>query len=202
MAFRTLRRQWDRCVGSRHNLRQNGREFDPPPALARAACSPRLSRHDVSRSRPSEDCLTLNVWTPAQETIRILPVMVWIYGGGFMTGGTSEPRQDGEHLARKGVMVVSMNYRLGMFGFFALPSLAAESAEARRRKLRADGPGGCARVGATQYRRIRWRPGQGHDLRRIRRIDLRQRSDGFASFARTVCPRHRRKRRRADRSED
>src|SRR6185437_9277745 len=78
-------------------------------------------------SGPSEDCLTLNVWTPAGKDSAPLPVMVWIYGGGFVTGGTSEPRQDGEHLAHKGVIVVSMNYRLGIFGFFALPGLAAES---------------------------------------------------------------------------
>lgn len=76
---------------------------------------------------PSEDCLTLNVWTPAKNKSAKLPVMVWIYGGGFIAGGTSEPRQDGEHLARKGVVVVSMNYRLGVFGFLALPELAAES---------------------------------------------------------------------------
>jgi para-nitrobenzyl esterase len=74
----------------------------------------------------SEDCLTLNVWTPKKGNR--LPVMVWIYGGGYNTGGTSEPRQDGEHLAAtKGVVVVSMNYRLGIFGFFALKPLADES---------------------------------------------------------------------------
>ena len=76
---------------------------------------------------PSEDCLTLNVWTPAQATTKKLPVMVWIYGGGFQAGSTSEPRQDGQVLAQRGVVVVSMNYRLGVFGFFALPELAAES---------------------------------------------------------------------------
>jgi para-nitrobenzyl esterase len=75
----------------------------------------------------SEDCLTLNVWTPANAGNAELPVMVWIYGGGFRAGGTSEPRQDGEHLAHKGVVVVSMNYRLNIFGFFAHPELAAES---------------------------------------------------------------------------
>jgi para-nitrobenzyl esterase len=65
----------------------------------------------------SEDCLTLNVWTPAKDKHAKLPVMVWIYGGGFTTGGTSEPRQDGEHLAaHKGVLIVSMNYRLAVFG--------------------------------------------------------------------------------------
>ncbi|MGH9407135.1 MAG: carboxylesterase/lipase family protein [Terriglobia bacterium] len=74
----------------------------------------------------SEDCLTLNVWTPMAA--KNLPVMVWIYGGGYNTGGTSEPRQDGEHLAAtEGVLVVSMNYRLGIFGFFALKPLADES---------------------------------------------------------------------------
>jgi len=58
---------------------------------------------------PSEDCLYLNVWTPAASAGARLPVMVWIYGGGFAAGATSEPRQDGENLARKGVVVVSMN---------------------------------------------------------------------------------------------
>jgi para-nitrobenzyl esterase len=77
----------------------------------------------------SEDCLTLNVWAPAGKNAAPLPVMVWIHGGGFVTGGSSEPRQDGEHLAGKGVIVVSMNYRLGVFGFFALPELRSESVQ-------------------------------------------------------------------------
>ncbi|HEY0796729.1 MAG TPA: carboxylesterase/lipase family protein [Acidisarcina sp.] len=78
----------------------------------------------------SEDCLTLNVWTPApSKTSKAskLPVMVWIYGGGFATGGTSEGRQDGANLATHGVVVVTMNYRLGVFGYFAHAALAAES---------------------------------------------------------------------------
>jgi para-nitrobenzyl esterase len=76
----------------------------------------------------SEDCLYLNVWTPAKAGVGPhLPVMVWIFGGGFMAGDTSEPRQDGTHLAAKGVVVVSMNYRLGIFGFFSHPELSAES---------------------------------------------------------------------------
>jgi len=78
-------------------------------------------------SGPSEDCLYLNVWTPAKDANANLPVMVWIYGGGFAAGSSSEPRQDGETLAKKGVVVVSMNYRLGVFGFFAYPGLAKES---------------------------------------------------------------------------
>lgn len=76
---------------------------------------------------PSEDCLYLNVWTPKASPDAKLPVMVWIYGGGFQAGATSEPRQDGEHLAHKGVVVVSMNYRLGIFGFFSHPELTKES---------------------------------------------------------------------------
>ncbi len=79
-------------------------------------------------SGPSEDCLYLNVWTPAKSKHANLPVMVWIYGGGFQAGATSEPRQDGENLAKKGVVVVSGNYRLGIFGFFSDPELTAESA--------------------------------------------------------------------------
>jgi para-nitrobenzyl esterase len=76
---------------------------------------------------PSEDCLYLNVWTPAKSAKERLPVMVWLYGGGFQAGGSSEPRQDGEALAKKGVVVVSMNYRLGVFGFMAHPELTKES---------------------------------------------------------------------------
>jgi para-nitrobenzyl esterase len=75
----------------------------------------------------SEDCLNLNVWTPTKDAKNRLPVMVWIYGGGFAAGGTSEPRQDGAVLAQQGVVVVSMNYRLGIFGFFVHPELAKES---------------------------------------------------------------------------
>ena len=75
----------------------------------------------------SEDCLSLNVWVPAKPSSSKLPVMVWIYGGGFVAGTTSEQRQDGSHLAQQGVVVVSMNYRLGIFGFFVHPELAKES---------------------------------------------------------------------------
>ena len=75
----------------------------------------------------SEDCLYLNVWTPAKAPHEKLAVMVWIYGGGFQAGATSEARQDGEVLAGKGVVVVSMNYRLGLFGFYSHPELSKES---------------------------------------------------------------------------
>jgi para-nitrobenzyl esterase len=76
---------------------------------------------------PSEDCLNLNVWTPATKTGERLPVMVWIHGGGFQAGAGPEPRHDGDPLARKGVVVVTFNYRLGVFGFLAHPELTRES---------------------------------------------------------------------------
>jgi para-nitrobenzyl esterase len=84
----------------------------------------------VFRDEPSEDCLYLNVWTPARSASEKLPVMFWIHGGGFQAGSASEARQDGARLAAKGVVVVSPNYRLGIFGFFAHPLLTAESGHA------------------------------------------------------------------------
>ncbi|MEO6801706.1 MAG: carboxylesterase/lipase family protein [Granulicella sp.] len=75
----------------------------------------------------SEDCLTLNVWTPAKDEHAKLPVMVWIYGGGYTAGSTSERRQDGAALTKNGVIVVTMNYRMNVFGFFANEELAKES---------------------------------------------------------------------------
>ncbi|MCA1218785.1 carboxylesterase/lipase family protein [Streptomyces sp. 8L] len=74
----------------------------------------------------SEDCLHLNVWSPASGTAR-LPVLVWIHGGGFRTGTGADPRTDGENLARKGVVVVTFDHRLGALGFLATPGLSAES---------------------------------------------------------------------------
>ncbi len=76
---------------------------------------------------PSEDCLYLNLWMPENSAQAKLPVMVWIHGGGFIAGSSSEPRQDAGNLSKKGVMVVSFNYRMGVFGFFAHPDLAKES---------------------------------------------------------------------------
>ena len=99
------------------------------PHCIQSASYPDMVFHDPG---PSEDCLTLNVWTPANakplsKRSAGLPVMVWIYGGGFTTGGTSEDRQDGQFLAHRGAVVVSMNYRLGIFGFMAHPELTVES---------------------------------------------------------------------------
>jgi para-nitrobenzyl esterase len=75
----------------------------------------------------SEDCLYLNVWTPARTARQRLSVLVYFYGGGFVGGDGSELRYDGESLARRGIVVVTVNYRLGLFGFLAHPELTAES---------------------------------------------------------------------------
>jgi para-nitrobenzyl esterase len=77
---------------------------------------------------PSEDCLNLTIWLPASASAKSrLPVFLWYYGGGFVAGGNSEKRYDGEALAKKGVIVVEPNYRLGVFGFLSHPELTQES---------------------------------------------------------------------------
>ncbi len=75
----------------------------------------------------SEDCLYLNVWTPVENGVQGLPVLLYFYGGGFIAGASDEPRYDGASLAQKGIVVVTANYRLNIFGFFADPELSAES---------------------------------------------------------------------------
>jgi para-nitrobenzyl esterase len=90
--------------------------FGPPPAPGAPA-----------PPAPSEDCLFLNVWSPASATSGAkLPVMVWIHGGGFMFGSGSFPMTSGARFATHGVVLVSLNYRLGRFGFFAFPALSRE----------------------------------------------------------------------------
>ncbi|HUH20019.1 carboxylesterase/lipase family protein [Albibacterium sp.] len=75
----------------------------------------------------SEDCLYLNVWTPAKSSNEKLPVLVYFYGGGFMAGDGSEARYDGENMAKEGIVALTVNYRLGVFGFLAHPELTKES---------------------------------------------------------------------------
>ena len=75
----------------------------------------------------SEDCLYLNVWTPAKSDKERLAVLVYIFGGGFENGDGSEPRYDGDSIARTGVVAVTLNYRINTFGFFSHPELTRES---------------------------------------------------------------------------
>jgi len=100
----------------------------PSPMQAKPAPFSMWSQEFLIPEEPiSEDCLYLNVWTPARAPSEKLPVLVWIYGGGFSSGGSECPIYDGEATARKGIVFVSFNYRVGPFGFFAHPELTRES---------------------------------------------------------------------------
>jgi len=93
----------------------------------RAMQAPVFGDMDFKSDGISEDCLYLNVWTPADRSTKELPVLVYFYGGGFVAGDGSEPRYNGEAMAQKGIVVVTVNYRLGLFGFLAHPELSAEA---------------------------------------------------------------------------
>ena len=114
--------------------------WKPALEVARAAaCVERYPQvHDIRPIVPqppsslkvgpmSEDCLYLNVWTPAKSPSEKLPVMVWIYGGSFAFGSGSQPDYQGHNLSKLGVVVVTINYRLGPLGFMAHPLLSRES---------------------------------------------------------------------------
>jgi para-nitrobenzyl esterase len=94
---------------------------------ARCVQSNRLGDIDPLNKRMDEDCLYLNVWTPATSAAEKLAVMVWIHGGSNLNGAGSQPEHDGTRLAAKGVVVVTINYRLDIFGFLATPELTSES---------------------------------------------------------------------------
>ncbi len=83
--------------------------------------------HVDSKVPMSEDCLQLNIWTNASGPEDKLPVLIWIYGGGLMVGYPSEMEMDGERIARRGVILVSVNYRVNVFGFLAHPEITAEA---------------------------------------------------------------------------
>ena len=91
-----------------------------------SAC-PQAANKDVSDSVMSEDCLTLNIWSPAKNASERLPVMVWVHGGDFDSGSSLMGIYDGSALAKKGVIIVTINYRLGYFGFFGHPKLTEEA---------------------------------------------------------------------------
>jgi len=101
---------------------------------------------------PSEDCLYLNLWMPENPLPAKLPVMVWIHGGGFVAGSSSEARQDAGNLSKKGVMVVSFNYRMGVFGFFAHPELTKESGHNASGNYGLSGPSRRSRMGPAEHR--------------------------------------------------
>ena len=136
---------------------------------------------------PSEDCLFLNVYTPADAKKKSkLPVMFWIHGGGYSGGGSSEPRHNGDFLPLKGVVLVTINYRLGVFGFLVTDELAKEN-NGVAGNYGLHGHGGRAPVGEEQHRRVRRRSEQRDDLWRERGIVCGEHADGFADGAGTVC---------------
>lgn len=98
---------------------RQAKEFGP-------AC-PQAPSKDVTAENMSEDCLTLNIWSPARSPEDRLPVMVWLHGGGFNKGSARMPIYDGTNLAKRGVVVVTLNYRLGYLGFFGHPLLTEEA---------------------------------------------------------------------------
>lgn len=93
----------------------------------RAVQAPVFGDMNFRSNGMSEDCLYLNVWTPKKRNTKDLPVLVYFYGGGNVAGDGSEPRYDGESMAKKGIVVITCNYRLNIFGFFAHPELSAEA---------------------------------------------------------------------------
>ena len=113
----------------------------PQPAASWSGVRPAVQfAHQCMQGRPfsdmvfrnsgtSEDCLYLNVWTSSVAPSARMPVLVYFYGGGFIAGDGSEPRYDGEAMAKRGIVVVTLSYRLGIFGMFAHPELARESAK-------------------------------------------------------------------------
>ena len=111
----------------------------PPPAWSGVrladefgAICPQASSPGIDESllqTMSEDCLTLNIWTSTLDGAAALPVMVWIHGGGHVAGASSLPTYDGTELASQGVILVSINYRLNIFGYFAHPALSADQSD-------------------------------------------------------------------------
>lgn len=101
------------------------RQAAEPGASCLQPVTPPDAFYTIDQPRMSEDCLFLDVWAP--DGARGLPVMVWIHGGAFVWGAGSEPWYDGTRLAAKNIVVVTFNYRLGVFGYFAHPGLSAES---------------------------------------------------------------------------
>ena len=111
------------------NLRWRAPQEVAPWERVRAAdkFGHRCMQHVSGAPSESEDCLYLNVWAPLGTASRALPVMVWIHGGGLSYGSASAPAYDGAEFAKQGLVLVSINYRLGRFGFFAHPALSAEN---------------------------------------------------------------------------
>ena len=120
----------------------------------------------VTKIPTDEACLYLNVWTPAMRPAAKLPVFVWVHGGGNVEGAGNWPPL-GVTLAEQGIVVVSIEYRLGVFGFLASPLLDAESAHQRLRQLWASGSDCGACLGAEKHRQFGGDPARGDHRRPV-----------------------------------
>lgn len=136
------------------------RKFSPACAQRSYSRLPYTAEYRIP-GPTSEDCLTLNIWTPALRDQERLPVLLWIHGGSFRTGSSSVPILDGRALAAHGIVVVTLNYRLGVLGFLAHPELTAES------QLKTSGNYGLLDIIAALEWLKRNLPGFGGDPERI-----------------------------------
>ena len=143
----------------------------------------------------SEDCLYLNVWTPAKSGNERLPVLVYFFGGGFVAGDGSEPRYDGESMAKKGIVALTVNYRLGVFGFFAHPELTKESPHHASGNYALLDQNAALKWVQQNIEAFGGDPRRGDDRGRVGRIDCGQRADGVAVVEGTHRRRDRRERR-------
>ena len=125
-----LRHRWVNIAGVRHNPQSHGKKFVMQASFAQIVHKLVFSETLPDFSNYSEDCLFLNVWTPAAATKQSkLPVMVWIHGGGFTGGSGSGPGSAGDAFAKQGVILTTINYSLGRLGHFAFPALSKEHPE-------------------------------------------------------------------------
>ena len=145
----------------------------------------------------SEDCLYLNVWIARKRAAKDagLPVLVYFYGGGFVAGDGSEPRYDGESMAKRGIVVVTMSYRLGVFGFFSHPELTAESPNRASGNYALMDQTAALPLGARQHRGVRRRSASRHHRRRVGGLVRGERADGVAALEGPDRRRDRRERR-------
>ena len=152
----------------------------PGPSCMQPAY-PAESFYSSPKEETSEDCLYLNVWTGAQSPEEKRPVMVWIHGGALTRGSGANPVYDGTNLAKKGVVLVTINYRLGPFGYFAHPALSKEDAEGSSGNYGVLDQIARTRVGTAQHPPLWRRSRSSHHLWRISRLVERQCARGDAA---------------------
>ena len=187
-AFPTRCRRSARCAGSRRCRRRNGkaratrRKFGA--GLHPAQGASRTASTSGTCRRSARIACTLNIWAPADA--RKAPVFVWIHGGSLSGGSGSEPMYDGTQLAERGIVVVTINYRLGLLGYPRASGTERGIAAQDLRQLRPARPDRGAALGEAEHRRVRRRSGQRHHRRRIRGRLERDVSDGGARGARPV----------------